>query len=277
MRLLVPAGVWEIFIPDLADGEKYKFEIRTRDGSLLQKSDPFGVRFEVPPLSASIVADISGYPWNDEAWMAARGERSGWIDRPMSTYEVHLGSWARVSEEGDRFLTYREMASRLVPYVKATGFTHIELLPVMDIRIRAPGISGARFLRADEPAGPPEDFKYFVDACHQAGLGVILDWVPGHFPKDEHGLAQFDGTALFDTQTRGRASIRLGHADLQYGRNEVSFLMSNALFWLEQYHVDGLRSMRWRRCVSGLFAPRGGFRIVSADAKTSRRSHSSGS
>jgi 1,4-alpha-glucan branching enzyme len=236
--------VWEIFIPDLRDGEKYKFEIRTRAGALVQKSDPFAVAFEVPPLSASIVKDISGYPWNDDAWMAARPQRGGWIDRPMSIYEVHLGSWARVPEEGERFLTYREMATRLVPYVKDSGFTHIELLPVMEHPFSGSwGYQVLGFFAPTSRFGPPEDFKYFVDACHQAGLGLILDWVPGHFPKDEHGLARFDGTALFE-----HADPRQGeHQDwgtliFNYGRNEVrNFLLSNALFWLEEYHIDGLR------------------------------------
>ena len=244
MRLLVPAGVWEIFIPDLPDGEKYKFEIRTRTGALVQKCDPFGVAFEVPPLSASIVKDISGYPWNDEGWLTARRQRGAWIERPMSIYEVHLGSWARVPEEGDRPLTYREMATRLVPYAKETGFTHIELLPVMEHPFSGSwGYQVLGFFAPTSRFGPPEDFKYFVDACHQAGLGLILDWVPGHFPKDEHGLARFDGTALYE-----HADPRQGeHQDwgtliFNFGRNEVrNFLLSNALFWLEEYHVDGLR------------------------------------
>jgi 1,4-alpha-glucan branching enzyme len=244
MRLLAPAGVWEIFIPDLPDGEKYKFEVRTRAGALLQKSDPFAVAFEVPPLSASIVRDISGYPWADATWMSARRQRGAWIDRPMSIYEVHLGSWARVPEEGNRFLTYREMADRLVPYVKDTGFTHIELMPVMEHPFSGSwGYQVLGFFAPTSRFGPPEDFKFFVDVCHQAGLGVILDWVPGHFPKDEHGLARFDGTALYE-----HADPRQGeHQDwgtliFNYGRNEVrNFLLSNALFWLEEYHVDGLR------------------------------------
>jgi len=244
MRLLVPAGVWEIFIPDLPDGEKYKFEIRTRTGALVQKCDPFGVAFEVPPLSASIVKDISSYPWNDEAWLTARRQRDAWIERPMSIYEVHLGSWARVPEEGDRPLTYRELATRLIPYAKETGFTHIELLPVMEHPFSGSwGYQVLGFFAPTSRFGPPEDFKYFVDACHQAGLGLILDWVPGHFPKDEHGLARFDGTALYE-----HADPRQGeHQDwgtliFNFGRNEVrNFLLSNALFWLEEYHVDGLR------------------------------------
>ena len=244
MRLLVPSGVWEIFIPDLPDGEKYKFEIRTPAGTLLTKSDPFGFAFEVPPHSASVVRDISRYEWGDHTWIAGRRERGVWLDRPMAIYEVHLGSWARVSEEDNRFLTYREMADRLVPYVKETGFTHIELLPVMEHPFSASwGYQVLGFFAPTSRFGPPEDFKYFVDACHRADLGVIVDWVPGHFPKDAHGLAQFDGTALYE-----HADPRQGeHQDwgtliFNYGRNEVrNFLLSNALFWLEEYHVDGLR------------------------------------
>jgi|KBSMisStandDraft_5_1062788.scaffolds.fasta_scaffold62199_2 1,4-alpha-glucan branching enzyme len=244
MRLLMPSGIWEIFVPDLRDGERYKFEIRTKTGDLLKKTDPFGVAFEVPPQSAAIVRDISGYQWQDAAWMAARREQGGRLDRPMAVYEVHLGSWARVPEEGNRFLTYVELAHRLVPYVKEMGFTHIELLPVMEHPFSGSwGYQVLGFFAPTSRFGPPEDFKLFVDACHQAGLGVILDWVPGHFPKDEHGLARFDGTALFE-----HADPRQGeHQDwgtliFNYGRHEVrNFLLSNALFWLEEYHADGLR------------------------------------
>jgi 1,4-alpha-glucan branching enzyme len=244
MRLLVPSGVWEIFIPDLGDGEHYKFEIRTQHGDLLRKSDPFGFAFEVPPQSASIVRDISRYAWRDEAWMQTRRELGGWLTRPMAVYEVHLGSWARIPEEGNRFLSYTELAHRLVPYVKGLGFTHIELMPVMEHPFS--GSWGYQVLGLFAPTsryGPPEDFKLFVDACHLAGLGVILDWVPGHFPRDEHGLARFDGTALYE-----HADPRQGeHQDwgtliFNYGRNEVrNFLLSNALFWLDEYHIDGLR------------------------------------
>ena len=244
MRLLAPSGVWELFIPDLRDGEKYKFEIRTKSGALLMKSDPFGVAFERPPGTASIVRDISAYQWRDERWLAERRGSDGWMTRPMAIYEVHLGSWARVPEEGDRFLTYRELAARLIPYAKGMGFTHIELLPVMEHPFSGSwGYQVLGFFAPTSRYGPPEDFKLFVDACHEAGLGVILDWVPGHFPKDAHGLAQFDGTALYE-----HADPRQGeHQDwgtliFNYGRNEVrSFLLSNALFWLEEYHVDGLR------------------------------------
>jgi 1,4-alpha-glucan branching enzyme len=244
MRLLAPAGIWELFIPEMRDGEKYKFEIRSASGALLKKTDPYGFAFEAPPQTASIVRDISHYEWSDASWMASRREHGSWLHRPMSVYEVHLGSWARVPEEEYRYLTYRELAHRLVPYVKDLGFTHIELLPVMEHPFSASwGYQVLGFFAPTSRFGPPEDFKYFVDICHQNGIAVILDWVPGHFPKDEHGLAQFDGTALYE-----HADPRQGeHQDwgtliFNYGRNEVrNFLLSNALFWLEEYHVDGLR------------------------------------
>jgi len=244
MRNLGPSGVWEIFIPGLADGEKYKYEIRTRNGALLKKADPYGVSFEVPPQSASVVCDISNYIWHDVEWMATRESFNSWFERPMSVYEVHLGSWARVPEDGNRFLTYRELADRLVPYVQESGFTHVEFLPVMEHPFSGSwGYQVLGFFAPTSRFGPPEDFKYLVDAFHRAGIAVILDWVPGHFPKDEHGLARFDGTALYE-----HADPRQGeHQDwgtliFNYGRNEVrTFLLSNALFWLEEYHVDGLR------------------------------------
>jgi 1,4-alpha-glucan branching enzyme len=244
MRLLVPGGIWEIFVPDLMDGEKYKFEIRTRTGAILKKTDPFARAFEAPPQSAAVVRDISGYEWRDARWIAARGAENAWLDRPMSTYEVHLGSWARVPEEGNRFLTYREMAHRLVPYVKGMGFTHIELLPVMEHPFSGSwGYQVLGFFAPTARFGPPEDFKLLVDACHQAGIGVILDWVPGHFPKDAHGLAQFDGTALFEHEDPRQGEHQdWGTLIFNYARNEVrNFLLSNALFWLEEYHIDALR------------------------------------
>jgi 1,4-alpha-glucan branching enzyme len=244
MRQLVPSGVWELFVPDVPDGEKYKYEIRSRNGAVLTKSDPFGFAFEAPPRTASIVRDISRYRWHDGDWMQARPGRGEWLRQPMSIYEVHLGSWARVPEDENRFLTYREMADRLVPYAKELGFTHLELLPVMEHPFSGSwGYQVLGFFAPTSRFGPPEDFKLLVDACHQAGLGVILDWVPGHFPRDAHGLARFDGTALYE-----HADPRQGeHQDwgtliFNYGRNEVrNFLLSNALFWLDEYHVDGLR------------------------------------
>jgi 1,4-alpha-glucan branching enzyme len=244
MRLLVPGGVWEIFIPGLADGEKYKYEIRTRSGALLTKTDPFGVAFETPPRSASVIRDISGYKWRDADWIRRRREGDAWLTRPFSAYEVHLGSWARAADDDHRSLSYRELADRLIPYVRDAGFTHVELLPVMEHPFTGSwGYQVLGFFAPTSRYGSPEDFKYFVDECHRAGVGVVLDWVPGHFPKDAHGLARFDGTALFE-----HADPRQGeHQDwgtliFNYGRNEVrNFLLSNALFWLEEYHVDGLR------------------------------------
>ncbi len=244
MRLLVNSGVWELFVPDLPDGQKYKFEIRARGGNILKKTDPYGVAFEVPPQSAAIVRDISGYAWRDEAWMIGRADRHRWFERAMTIYEAHLGSWARVPEEGNRFLTYRELAHRLVPYVKDLGFTHLELLPVMEHPFSGSwGYQVLGFYAPTSRFGAPEDFKYFVDECHQAGLGVILDWVPGHFPKDEFGLARFDGTALYEHQDPRQGEHQdWGTLIFNYGRNEVrNFLLSNALFWLDEYHVDGLR------------------------------------
>ena len=244
MRRLVPSGVWELFVPDLAEGERYKFEVRTTAGHLLHKIDPYGRFFEVPPRSAAIVCRTSGYAWGDDAWMKARAAGSAWLDRPMSTYEVHLGSWKRVPEEGNRPLTYRELADQLVPYVKEMGFTHIEMLPVLEHPFSGSwGYQVTGFYAPTSRHGAPHDFKYFVDACHQAGIGVVLDWVPGHFPKDAHGLARFDGTALYEHEDPRQGEHQdWGTLVFNYGRNEVrNFLLSSALFWLEEYHLDGLR------------------------------------
>ena len=244
MRLLGSSGIWELFVPGLAEGEKYKYEIRTSAGQLLKKSDPFGFAFEHPPQTASVVKDISGYQWRDQDWLTRRVELAGWLNRPMSIYEVHLGSWARVPEDGDRPLTYRELAAQLVPYVKGMGFTHIELLPVMEHPFTGSwGYQVIGFYAPTSRYGSPEDFKYFVDACHRAGIGVLLDWVPGHFPKDAHGLARFDGSALYEHADPKQAEQPdWGTLVFNYGRHEVrNFLLSNALFWLEEYHIDGLR------------------------------------
>jgi len=243
MRKLVPSGVWEIFIPELRDGSCYKFEIRTTGGHLLHKTDPYGRYFEVPPNTASVVF-TERYSWRDADWMRDRPSFDGWRERPMSIYEVHPGSWRRVPEDGHRSLTYRELADTLVPYVRELGYTHIELMPVMEHPFGGSwGYQVIGFYAPTSRYGTPDDFRYFVDECHRHGLGVILDWVPGHFPKDRHGLAEFDGTALYE-----HADPRKGeHQDwgtliFNYGRNEVrTFLLSNALFWLEEFHVDGLR------------------------------------
>ena len=244
MRLLGSSGIWEMFVPALPDGEHYKFEIRSRDGVVAQKVDPFGFFFEVPPASASIVWDLRKHEWGDAQWMAERPGRDHWMREPMAVYEVHLGSWRRVADRGEGYLTYRELAERLVSYVKDMGYTHIELLPVMEHPFSGSwGYQVVGFFAPTSRFGPPEDFKAFVDECHRQGIGVILDWVPGHFPKDAHGLAQFDGTALYEHEDPRQGEHQdWGTLIFNYGRHEVrNFLMSNALFWLDEYHIDGLR------------------------------------
>ena len=243
MRVLGASGIWEIFLPAARLGDRYKFELRTRQGEILVKTDPYGFGFEVPPLSASIVTDAA-YEWRDDEWMAQRRDQGSCFERPMAIYEVHLGSWARMAEDGGRYLTYDELAARLIPYVKEMGYTHIELLPVMEHPYSASwGYQVTGFFAPTSRFGTPAEFKAFVDACHQAGIGVILDWVPGHFPKDAHGLAQFDGTALYEHADPRQGEHRdWGTLIFNYGRNEVrNFLIANALFWLHEYHADGLR------------------------------------
>jgi len=244
MRRLGPTGVWEIFVPGVGEGERYKYEIRsTLHGELLLKADPYGFRFEKPPLSASIVARRD-HVWDDAQWIVDRAGCEAWFRRPMAVYEVHLGSWARVPEDHDRWLTYRELAARLIPYVKDMGYTHIELLPVMEHPFFGSwGYQVTGFFAPSSRYGSPDDFKAFVEACHQNGLAVILDWVPGHFPKDAHGLARFDGTHLYEHADPRQGEHRdWGTLIFNFGRNEVrNFLLANALFWLEEYHLDGLR------------------------------------
>ena len=244
MRKLVPSGIWEIFIPELPDGACYKYEVRTPAGALLNKSDPYARRFEVPPNTASIIWTEGAYEWTDHDWMRDRPSHGGWHDQPMAVYEVHLESWRRVPEEGNRYLTYRELADTLVPYTREMGFTHIELLPVMEHPFSGSwGYQVIGFFAPTSRFGTPDDFRYFVDACHRHSIGVILDWVPGHFPKDEHGLAQFDGTSLYEHSDPRKGEHRdWGTLIFNYGRNEVrTFLLSSALYWLEEFHVDGLR------------------------------------
>ena len=243
MRSLGSSGVWEIFIPAAGVGDRYKFELLARYGEVLLKSDPYGVAFEVPPLSASIVTMLE-YDWQDGDWMGGRAAKGSWLNQPMSIYEVHLGSWARIPESGDRYLTYAGLADRLIPYVIDMGYTHIELLPVMEHPFSGSwGYQVTGFYAPTSRFGTPRDFKAFVDACHRAGLGVILDWVPGHFPKDAHGLAQFDATSLYEHADPRQGEHRdWGTLIFNYGRNEVrNFLLANALFWLHEYHADGLR------------------------------------
>jgi 1,4-alpha-glucan branching enzyme len=243
MRALGASGVYELFVPDLPTGSLYKYEILTHEGMLRPKSDPMSLAMERPPGTASRVARLDSYVWHDGAWMASRRSRD-WRREPMAVYEVHLGSWERVPEEGNRPLSYREIAPRLADHVRRLGFTHVELLPIMEHPFEGSwGYQVSGYYAPTARFGTPDDFRYFVDTLHQQGIGVILDWVPAHFPKDDFALRRFDGTALYE-----HADPRKGeHQDwgtliFNYGRNEVrNFLLASALYWLEEFHADGLR------------------------------------
>ncbi len=237
------SGIWQRFVPEVGPGSLYKFHLVSQDGTdLTDKADPFAFAAELRPRSASIVWDLSTYAWHDTMWMSDRAARHT-HDAPISVYEVHLGSWRR-GDEHARWLTYGELAAQLAEYVTSMGFTHVELLPVTEHPLDASwGYQTIGYFAPTSRFGTPDEFRAFVDTLHQAGIGVILDWVPAHFPSDEHGLAHFDGTCLYE-----HADPRQGrHPEwdtqvFNYGRWEVqSFLISNAQFWLEQYHVDGLR------------------------------------
>lgn len=237
-----PTGIWEVFVPGLGEGAFYKFEIRSRLGEMLTlKADPYGFAAEVRPKSSSVVTKLDGHPWTDGAWMSRRAQFD-WQHAPISIYELHFGSWRRSSD--GRWLTYREMADQLIPYVKQMGYTHIELLPITEHPLDASwGYQTIGYFAVTSRYGSPQEFMEFVERCHQAGIGVLLDWTPGHFPRDAHGLSYFDGTYLYEHADPRRGS----HPDwgtliFNYGRNEVqNFLLSNALFWLDKYHIDGLR------------------------------------
>ena len=237
------SGIWEGFIAQADKGTLYKYFMRSRlMGYSAEKADPFSVFNEIPPKTASIVWDLD-YAWGDRDWMAGRRERNA-LSKPISIYEMHLGSWRRVPEEGNRSLSYREIAPLLVDYLRQTGFTHVEFLPLMDHPFFGSwGYQITGYFAPSGNYGTPQDLMYLIDALHQNGYGIILDWVPSHFPADEHGLAYFDGTHLFE-----HADPRQGYHPewnsyiFNYGRHEVrSFLISNAVFWLDKYHVDGLR------------------------------------
>ncbi|MGH1477995.1 MAG: 1,4-alpha-glucan branching protein GlgB [Geminicoccales bacterium] len=242
MRLHPGTGVWEIFMPGLGDGVAYKYEIRGRDGQLLPlKADPFGFGAELRPKTASVVRKIDDFSWDDKSWLAKRGPRQA-VDAPVSIYEVHLGSWKR--GDGNVYLSYDELGDQLIPYVTKLGFTHIELLPITEHPFDGSwGYQPIGLFAPTARHGGPVDFARFVDRCHEAGIGVLLDWVPGHFPTDEHGLGRFDGTALYEHEDPRQGF----HQDwntliYNYGRPEVAnYLHANALFWLEAYHLDGLR------------------------------------
>jgi 1,4-alpha-glucan branching enzyme len=244
MRYRGESGIWEIFIPGLDEGEVYKFEILSRfNNQIGLKADPYGFAGEVRPKTASVVRTIDGYHWKDSAWMDARRQRD-WQHSPMTVYELHAGSWRRKPEEDHRWLNYRELAEELIPYVKQMGFTHIELLPIMEHPLDASwGYQTGGYFAVTSRFGTPADFMYFVERCHQENIGVILDWTPAHFPRDAHGLAFFDGTHLYEhADPRRGAHPDWGTLVFNYGRNEVqNFLVSNALFWLDKYHLDALR------------------------------------
>ncbi|MCU0536956.1 MAG: 1,4-alpha-glucan branching enzyme [Hydrococcus sp. Prado102] len=256
-------SVWEIFIPEIGVGANYKYEVKNWEGHIYEKSDPYGFQQEVRPKTASIVADLDTYQWNDSKWMEKR-RHSDPLAQPISVYEVHLGSWmhasssekpALVSQEGQpvpvsewnteaRFLSYYELAHKLIPYVKEMGYTHIELLPVAEHPFDGSwGYQVTGYYAPTSRFGTPEDFMYFVDKCHENGIGVLVDWVPGHFPKDGHGLAFFDGTHLYEhADSRKGEHKEWGTLVFNYGRNEVrNFLVANALFWFDKYHIDGIR------------------------------------
>lgn len=249
MQIHPDAGVWEVFIPEVKDGTIYKYEIKTHSGDILLKTDPYGFAMEHRPATASIVSDIEGFEWKDEKWMKERAEKNA-IQQPINIYEVHLGSWKRMDHEDKeeypdgRFLTYQEAELSLIPYAKEMGYTHIEMLPISEHPLDASwGYQVTGYFSPSSRHGSPKDFMHFVDACHEAGLGVILDWVPGHFPKDAYGLAQFDGTHLYEHQDdRIGEHKEWGTLTFNYGRTEVkNFLVANALFWFEYYHIDGIR------------------------------------
>jgi len=243
MRSLASSGVWELFIPGLSDYDKYKFEIKSHTGTFFHKSDPYAFFQELRPNTSSMVYNLEGHPWQDEAWMKSRNKKD-MLTQPMNVYELHVGSWKRVHEDHYRFMSWPELANELIPYVKEMGYTHIELMPIMEHPFDGSwGYQVTGFYATTSRYGSPKEFMAFVDACHQNNIGVIMDWVPAHFPKDNFALAQFDGTALYE-----HADPRQGeHPDwgtliFNYGRNEVkNFLIANALFWLKMFHIDGLR------------------------------------
>ncbi|MBW4656255.1 MAG: 1,4-alpha-glucan branching enzyme [Kaiparowitsia implicata GSE-PSE-MK54-09C] len=257
-------GIWDLFVPGVNEGDRYKYEIKNHAGHIYEKSDPYGFHHEVRPKTASIVTDLTTHTWHDQTWMDQRRQADP-LSQPISVYEVHLGSWLHAAtnepyiqpdgtpqppvtvadlKPGARFLTYRELAERLIPYVKDLGFTHIELLPIAEHPFDGSwGYQVTGYYSTTSRYGTPQDFMYFVDQCHQHGIGVIVDWVPGHFPKDGHGLAFFDGSHLYEYgDTRKGEHKEWGTLVFNYGRNEVrNFLVANALFWFDKYHIDGIR------------------------------------
>ena len=243
MQKLIPSGIWEIFVPAAKVNDTYKFRVTDCHGHHVEKTDPYGFYAEIPPKTASVIVELDDYQWGDEDWMAQRAQ-SNQLDKPISVYEIHPGSWRKKEGQNNGWMNYRDLAHELVEYCKELNFTHVELMPITEHPFTGSwGYQTVGYFAPTSRYGTPEDFMYFVDYCHQHGIGVIVDWVPAHFPKDGHGLAKFDGTALYE-----HADPRQGeHPDwdtliFNYSRTEVSnFLIANAMFWLKKYHIDGLR------------------------------------
>src|SRR5437762_1447464 len=243
MRRLLGSGVWELFLPGVKEGAHYKFEIRTQTGALLLKSDPFAFFNQHGISTSSLIYNLERYKWSDAKWMESRRTKD-WPRSPLSIYEVHLGSWRRHANEGNRHLSYLEFAETLLPYVLEMGYTHVELLPIAEHPFEGSwGYQVTNYYAPTSRFGTPDELRHFIDACHQAGIGVIMDWVPAHFPKDAHALAEFDGTDLYEHMDPRQGEHQdWGTLIFNFGRNEVrNFLIGNALFWLDQYHIDGLR------------------------------------
>ena len=243
MQKQIPSGIWELFVPQIGNGQKYKYRVRMQDGQIVDKTDPYGFYAELPPRTASVVTTLNDYQWGDQSWMDRR-QVENQLEKPISVYEVHLGSWRKCQGGVHGWMNYRDIAHQLVQYCKEMGFTHLELLPVSEHPFTGSwGYQTVGYFSVTSRYGTPEDFMYFVDHCHQNGIGVIIDWVPAHFPKDAHGLRQFDGSALYEhSDPRQGEHPDWGTMIFNFGRNEVrNFLIANALFWLEKYHIDGLR------------------------------------
>lgn len=242
LQNLGESGVWSLFIPGLKSGMAYKFEIRNRSsGQIVLRSDPYAQAFELRPSTASVISDASKFQWSDDNWMDDRKQKN-WLHAPMSIYEIHLGSWRR--GEDNTFFNYRELADRLVPYIKSLGFTHIELLPITEHPLDDSwGYQSLGYYAPTTRFGSSDDLRYFINQCHEHNIGVLLDWVPAHFPKDEHGLIRFDGSALYEHEDPRKGEHRdWGTLIFNYGRNEVkNFLLSSAIYWFEEFHFDGLR------------------------------------
>ena len=257
-------GIWELFIPGLREGDLYKYEIRTEKGHCYEKADPYGFQHEVRPAKSSVISKIDSFQWNDQSWISNRDNRDP-LEQPISVYEMHLGSWMHASSDdpfinsngehrapvpaadmkpGSRLLTYKELANKVIPYVKERGFTHIELMPISEHPFDGSwGYQVTGWYAPTSRFGSPDEFRAFVDSCHKEGIGIILDWVPGHFPKDQHGLAYFDGSHLYEhSDPRVGEHKEWGTLIFNYSRNEVrNFLVANLIFWFDQFHIDGIR------------------------------------